>query len=74
MEGIKFIGKVLADGHLDLPKDKAKEVGKLYEVTIVPLEESGVYSTAEKIASDKGFYVLTEGDIEKIIHESRNIR
>jgi len=74
MEAIKFIGKILADGHLDLPKDKAKEVGKAYEVTLVPLDESGVYPTAEKMAADKGFSELTEEDVERIIHESRNIR
>lgn len=74
MEAVKFISKVLPDGHLDLPKDKAKEVGKAYEVTLVPLEESEIYPVAEKIAKDKNFSEITEGDIEKIIHESRNIR
>jgi hypothetical protein len=72
MEVKKFIGKVLSDGHLSLPEDTAKNVGKIFEVT--PLEEAAIYPFAETLAREKGLATLTEKDIEKIIHESRGIR
>ena len=68
MEAKKFISKVLADGHLSLPDDTAKDVGKVFEVILIPLEEADVYSYAESLAKEKGFSKLTEGDIERIIH------
>lgn len=74
MEAKKFISKVLPDGHLSLPEDTAKEVGKVFEVILIPLEEAEVYSYAETLAKEKGFSILTEEDIERIIHESRGIR
>ncbi|MGR3309497.1 MAG: hypothetical protein ACUZ77_01875 [Candidatus Brocadiales bacterium] len=74
MEAKKFISKVLPDGHLSLPEDTAKEVGKVFEVLLIPLEEAEVYSYAETLAKEKGFSKLTEEDIERIIHESRGIR
>ena len=74
MEAKKFISKVLPDGHLSLPEDTAKEVGKVFEVLLIPLEEAEVYSYAEALAKEKGFSKLTETDIERIIHESRGIR
>ena len=40
--GSARIGKVLPDGHLSLPEGSAKEVGKLYGVILVPLEEAEV--------------------------------
>lgn len=70
MEAKKFISKVLPDGHLSLPEDTAKEVGKVFEVILIPLEEAEVYSYAETLAKEKGFSKLTEEDIERIIHES----
>lgn len=70
----RFIGKVLTDGHLSLPEDISSEVGKVFEVILIPLEEADIYSYAESIAAKKGFSSLTEEDIEKIIHESRGIR
>lgn len=73
MEVKKFIGKVLPDGHLSLPEDSAKEVGKIFEVILIPLEEADIYPYAEALAEEKGFSKLTEEDIEKIIHESRGI-
>lgn len=74
MEVKKFISKVLPDGHLSLPEDTAKDIGKVFEVILIPLEEVEVYSYAETLAKEKGFSTLTEGDIERIIHESRGIR
>ncbi len=70
----RYIGKVMPDGHLSLPEDAAKEIGSVFDVVLMPIEEPDVYSYAESIARDKGFADLTEHDIEKIIHESRGIR
>lgn len=74
MEVKKFIGKVLSDGHLSLPEDTAKDVGKIFEVILTPLEEAAIYPFAETLVREKGLATLTEKDIEKIIHESRGIR
>ena len=74
MEVKRFIGKVLPDGHLSLSKDTAKEVGKVFEVILLPPEELDIYSFAEGIAKEKGFSQLTEKDIEKIIHKSRGVK
>lgn len=71
MEAKKFISTVLPDGHLSLPEDTAKDVGKVFEVILIPLEEAEVYSYAETLAKEKGFSKLTEEDIERIVHESR---
>jgi len=73
MEAKKFIGKVLPDGHLSLPQDTAREVGKIFEVILIPLEEAEIYSYAEALAEEKGFSRLSEEEIERIIHESRGI-
>ena len=70
----RFIGKVLPDGHLSLPEDAAKEVGNVFDVVLIPVEEPDIYSYAESLAKEKGFSDLTEQDIERIIHESRGIR
>lgn len=70
----RFIGKVLQDGHLSLPEDTAKEVGSVFDVVLMPVEEPDIYNYAESLARDKGFANLTEQDLEKIIHESRGIR
>ena len=67
----RYIGKVLPDGHLSLPEDAAKEVGSVYEVVLMPLEEPDIYNYAESLAREKGFADMTGADIEKIIHESR---
>jgi len=70
----RFIGKVLPDGHLSLPEDAAKEIGKIFDVVLMPIEELDIYSYAETLAKEKGVADLTEEDIERIIHESRGIR
>lgn len=74
MEATKFIGKVLKNGHLSLPEDIAKEIGKSFEVILLPVSQNNIYEFAEKLAAEKGFNHYTEADIEKIIHESRGIR
>lgn len=74
MKAKKFIGRVLPDGHLSLPEDAAKEIGKVFEVILLPVEEVNVYGYAEELAAEKGFATLTEKDIEKIIHDSRNVK
>ena len=38
----RFIGKVLPDGHLSLPKDAAMEVGSVFEVLLMPVEEPDI--------------------------------
>jgi hypothetical protein len=73
MEVKKYIGKVLEDGHLSLPEDAAKEKGKVFEVILLPVTEPEICSYAEGLAKEKGFNTLTEEDVEKIIHQSRNI-
>jgi hypothetical protein len=70
----KYIGKVLPDGHISLPSNASGEIGKIYEVILIPIEEADIYPYAETLAEEKGFSILTEADIEKIIHESRGIR
>ena len=74
MEAKKFISKVLPDGHLSLPEETAKEVGKVFEVILIPLQEAEIYSYTEALAQEKNFSQLTEEDIERIIHEVRGIR
>ena len=70
----RFIDKVLPDGHLSLPDDTAKKVGSVFDVVLMPVEEPEIYSFAESLAREKGFINLTEEDVERIIHESRDIR
>ncbi|MCH8318632.1 MAG: hypothetical protein IIA88_09075 [Bacteroidetes bacterium] len=72
MEAQKFISKVLPDGHLSIPKEISKKIGKSYEVILVPLDDIDSYS--EELIKKKGLENLTESDIEKIIHESRGIK
>ena len=70
----RFIGKVLPDGHLSLPDETAKEVGSVFDVVLMPVEDSEINSFAESLAREKGFIDFSEEDVEKIIHESRGIR
>jgi len=70
----RFIGKVLPDGHLSLPHDTAKEIGSVFDVVLMPVEEPEIYSFAESLAREKGFINFTEEDVERIIHKSRGIR
>jgi len=74
MQATKFISKVLNDGHLLLPKEISGNVGKMFEVFLVPIEETNVYDYAEMMAKEKGFQTLSEKDIETIIHRSRAIK
>jgi len=74
MEAKRFIGEVLEDGHLSLPNDTARQIGKQFEVILLPLEEAGGAAYAEGLARQKGFADLTEEDVARIIHESRGIR
>jgi len=74
MQATKFISKVLPDGHLSIPKEIAKRKGRVFEVILLPVQDTDVYSFAENIAREKGFYAITEKEIEKIIHESRGMK
>ena len=73
MEAKKFIGKVLPDGQLSLPEDIAKQVGEVFEVILLPVNQTDIYSFTEKVREEKGFSQYNEKDIEKIIHESRGV-
>jgi len=70
----KFKGTVLPDGHLSLPEDAAKEVGKIFDVILVPAGPSDIYSYTASLTNEKGLKDLSLEDVEKIIHESRGIR
>lgn len=74
MEAKRFIGEVLDDGHLSLPDDTARQVGKQFEVILLPIEEAETAAYAEDLARRRGFADLTEEDVARIIHESRGIR
>jgi len=74
MQATKFISKVLRDGHLSLPQEISKKIGKVFEVILLPIEKTDVYSYAKGLAKEKGFHSLSEKDIEKIIHESRSAK
>ena len=71
---LKFKGTVLPDGHLSLPADAAKEVGQVFDVTLVPSGPSDIYGYTAALATQKGLKDLSLEDVEKIIHESRGIR
>jgi len=73
-ETIRFIGKVLPDGHLSLPENAAKQVGSVFEVILHPAGDADIYGYAEALAKEKGFKELTIDDVEKVIHESRGVR
>ena len=73
MEAKKFIGKVLPDGQLSLPEEISKQVGKVFEVILLPIGQAEIYSYTKQVASEKGISHYTEVDIEKIIHESRGV-
>ena len=74
MQATKFISKVLDDGHLSLPKEISDKVGKMFEVILLPLEDTNVYAWSETLAKEKGLNSLSEKDIEKIIHQSRGVK
>lgn len=74
MEAIRYLGKVLTDGHLSLPDDTAKKKGMVFEVILLPLNQIDIYPFTEKLADEKGFSNYTEKDIERIIHASRELK
>ena len=75
MSNKTFIGRILPDGHLSLPEDAAKEVGKTFMVTLVPLDELPEASTwVGRLAELKGLGHLTEEDVRESIEEVRRTR
>ena len=74
MEAKRFIGEVLDDGHLSLPGDTARQIGRQFEVILLPIEEAEAGAYAEALARRKGFADFTEEDVARIIHESRGVR
>ena len=67
----RFFGKVLPDGRIALPVEIGMDVGKVYEVILIPREAQTLYAFAEELAKEKGFQGLSDEELEKIIHESR---
>ncbi|MBW8051113.1 MAG: hypothetical protein FVQ77_12395 [Cytophagales bacterium] len=74
MEAQKFISKVLPDGHLSILKEISKKVGKIYEVILVPYEETDIFSYSKKIAKERKIPKLSEKELERIIHEIRGVK
>ncbi len=72
-EVIRFIGKVLPDGHLSLPAEASKQIGSVFDVVLLPVNNHDIYEFAESLAKDKGIAALSLEDIESIVHESRGL-
>ena len=67
-----FIGRVLPDGHLSLPDEQAKDVGKTYKVTLVPMDDLPDASDwVGRLAEIEGLGHLTEEDVQKTIEDVR---
>jgi len=73
-EAIRFIGKVLPDGHLSLPLEAAQQIGSVFDVVLLPVKDQDVYDFAETLAKEKDITSLTLDDIAALVHESRGIR
>ncbi len=75
MSNKTFIGRILPDGHLSLPEDAAKDVGKTFKVTLVPLDDLPDASQwIGRLAELKGLGHLTEEDVRDSIEEVRRTR
>lgn len=73
MSNKTFIGRILPDGHLSLPEEAAKDIGKSFQVTLVPLDELPDASDwVGRLAEIHHLGHLTEEDVEKIIQDVRN--
>lgn len=74
MEAIRYIARVLPDGHLPLPRETRIPKGARFEIILLSLrKEEGVYQRAERLAEKKGFSHLGKKDIERIIHKIRGV-
>jgi hypothetical protein len=70
-----FVGRVLQDGHLSLPEEVAKDVGKTFKVTLVPLDDLPDASQwIGRLAELKGLGNLSEEDVRKAIDDVRRSR
>jgi len=54
-EAIRFIGKVLPDGHLSLPLEAAQQIGTAFDVVLLPVKNQDIYDFAESLAEEKAF-------------------
>ena len=72
-EAIRFIGKVLPDGHFSLPAEAAEQIGSIFDCVLLPVKDQDIYDFAESLVKEKGFSSMTVDDIETIVHESRGI-
>lgn len=72
MSNRTFIGRVLPDGHLSLPEEASREVGKAFKVTLVPLDALPDASTwVGRLAELKGLGHLTEEDVREAVENVR---
>ncbi len=74
---IRFIGKVLPDGHLSIPKEVAKDTGKGVEVIMNPVEVDDIKQTIllylEGRLEKKGSFediVLNSSELEQAIKDA----
>lgn len=74
MSNRTFIGRVLPDGHLSLPEEASKEVGKAFKVTLVPLDELDASKWVGRLAEIKGLGHLTDEDVREAVDEVRRSR
>ena len=74
MQATRIISKVLPNGSIALPKEFSKKVGEVYEVILIPMNETDIYNYSEGIAKKKKIPRLTEQALEKIIHTSRGVK
>ena len=72
-EAIRYIGKVLPDGHLSLPEEAAHQIGIVFDVVLLPVNSQNIYDFAESLAGEKGFSSFSDSDIEDVIHKSRDV-
>ena len=74
MQATRIISKVLPNGCIALPKEFSKKTGEVYEVILIPVDESGIYAYCESVAKEKKIPRLTESALAKIIHASRKVK
>lgn len=47
---IRFVGKVLPDGHLSLPLDTAQQIDTIFNVVLLPVKNQDIFDFAESVA------------------------
>ena len=72
MQSYKLITKVSQDGKISLPEEYRNLFNQEVELILIDKEET-IYDKIESIKTKRGIKNYTECEIEKIIHESRNL-